>query len=302
MMPVEGWRDAYSAFLQEAAQQIADILDLGLTVELITHRFTRGSKSVLTGWYPGSGHDMDEATRAQKTTKFNTVKYVYTSDVMKGMRAFFEEAISNYLPAAQVLYLTSPEVDGRGRNLAEDCLLPLMNSWRSTVMATDARSIYVTALRNTHAMEQQGLQQMEAQVSRLERYPDYVALLQRHIQTTRQQLARLEQALQSAGESISSIKETVTTVAGTIGATVHGLFQDETLKNLYAGYAYQYEQIGAYRSLITIAESAGETAHVSAFQQSVREEEQAAQEVAGIIEPVTRRYVELTTSGDKADR
>jgi hypothetical protein len=53
-------------------------------------------------------------------------------------------------------------------------------------------------------------------------------------------LARLEQALQSAGESISSIKETVTTVAGTIGATVHGLFQDETLKNLYAGYAYQY--------------------------------------------------------------
>jgi ferritin-like metal-binding protein YciE len=136
----------------------------------------------------------------------------------------------------------------------------------------------------------------------LERYPDYVALLQRHIETTRQQLARLEQALQSAGESISSLKETVTTVAGTIGATVHGLFQDETLKNLYAGYAYQYEQIGAYRSLITIAEAAGETAHVSAFQQSVQEEERAAQEVAGIIEPVTHRYVELTTSGDKADR
>jgi hypothetical protein len=34
----------------------------------------------------------------------------------------------------------------------------------------------------------------------------------------------------------------------------------------------------------------------------VEEEERAAQEVAGIIEPVTRRYVELTTSGDKADR
>ena len=34
----------------------------------------------------------------------------------------------------------------------------------------------------------------------------------------------------------------------------------------------------------------------------VQEEEQAAQGVAGLIEPVTRRYVELTTSGDKADR
>ncbi len=106
IMPVEGWREAYSALLQEAAQQSADIPDLDLTVELITHRFTPGSKSVLTGWYPGSGLDMDEATRARKTTKFNTVKYVYTPDVMKGMRAFFEEAISNYLPAAQVLYWT----------------------------------------------------------------------------------------------------------------------------------------------------------------------------------------------------
>ena len=105
-MPVEGWRDAYSALLHEAAQQIADVRDLDLTVELITHRFTPGSKSVLTGWYPGSDLDMDEATRSRKTTKFNTVKYVYTPDLMKEMRAFFEEAVSGYLPAAQVLYWT----------------------------------------------------------------------------------------------------------------------------------------------------------------------------------------------------
>jgi ferritin-like metal-binding protein YciE len=116
------------------------------------------------------------------------------------------------------------------------------------------------------------------------------------------QLQRLEQSLQAADESAPTVKEAVTAAAGTVGATVHGMFQDETLKNLYAGYAYQYEQIGAYRSLIAIAETAGETAHVAAFRQSVQEEEQAAQEVAGLIEPVTRRYVELTTSGDKADR
>jgi ferritin-like metal-binding protein YciE len=169
-------------------------------------------------------------------------------------------------------------------------------------MTTDARSLYVTALRNTHAMEQQGLRQMEIQVSRLEKYPDYAALLNRHIETTRQQLQRLEQALQATGEGIPTLKEAVTNVAGTVGAAVHGMFQDETLKNLYAGYAYQYEQIAAYRSLIAIAEAAGETAHASAFRQSIQEEELAAQQAADLIEPVTRRYVELTTSGDKADR
>lgn len=169
-------------------------------------------------------------------------------------------------------------------------------------MSTDARSIYTTALRNTHAMEQQGLRQMELQVSRLERYPQYEALLRRHIEVTREQLARLEKAVEASGESISGFKEAVTGVAGTVGATVHGLFQDETLKNLYAGYAYQYEQIGAYRSLITIAEMAGDTSHVASFRKSLQEEEQAADQVAGIIEPVTRTYVELTTSGAKADR
>ena len=169
-------------------------------------------------------------------------------------------------------------------------------------MTANARSIYTTALRNTHAMEQQGLQQMEIQVSRLERYPDYAALLRQHIETTRQQLQRLEQALSAAGESISTFKETVTSLAGSVGATVHALAQDETLKNLYAGYAYQYEQIGAYRSLIRIAEAAEETAHIASFRRSLQEEEQAAQRVADLIEPVTSRYIELTTSGDKADR
>ena len=169
-------------------------------------------------------------------------------------------------------------------------------------MTTDARMIYVSSLSNTHALEQQGLQQMEIQVSRLERYPDYAAFLRQHIETTRGQIARLDQALQALGESPSTLKETVTSVVGTVGATVHAMAQDETLKNLYAGYAFQYQQIAAYRSLITIAETAGETAHSGSFRQSIQEEELAAKQVADIIEPVTRRYVELTLSGDKADR
>jgi ferritin-like metal-binding protein YciE len=150
-------------------------------------------------------------------------------------------------------------------------------------------------------VEKQGLEQMERQVDRLEHYPDYKSLLQQHIEVTRQQLERLEKALGDAGESYSSIKESVTSAAGSVGAAVHATAQDETLKNLYAGYAYQYEQIGAYRSLITIARAAGEVTHIPAFEQSLQEEEQAAQRAAALIEPVTMRYIELTTSGQKAN-
>ena len=168
-------------------------------------------------------------------------------------------------------------------------------------MATDAKSLYVTALRNTHALESQGLQQMESQVKGLENYPEYARLLQGHIEVTRRQLRRLDDALGSLGESASALKEAVTNTAGRIGATVHGLAQDETLKNLYAGYGYQYDQIAAYRSLVVFAENAGQTDHVAGFKQAIEEEKRGAQGVDGLIETVTRQYIERTLGGKKAD-
>jgi spore photoproduct lyase len=106
IMPVEGWREAYATLLENAARALEGVAGLDLTAELITHRFTPGSKNVLNEWYPGSSLEMDEVGRSRKTTKFNSVKFVYTPDVMREMRAFFEEAIKVHLPAARVLYWT----------------------------------------------------------------------------------------------------------------------------------------------------------------------------------------------------
>ena len=106
IMPLEGWGEAHSALVRDAAAEANGIANLDLTVELITQRFTPGSKSVLNEWYPGSALEMDEAARVRKTTKFNSVKFVYTPDVMREMRVFFEDAIRTCLPAARVLYWT----------------------------------------------------------------------------------------------------------------------------------------------------------------------------------------------------
>lgn len=166
---------------------------------------------------------------------------------------------------------------------------------------TDIQTIYAGALRNTRALEKQGLEQMERQLSGLERYPAYAAVLRRHVETTKVQLGRLDKALEAVGESASTLKETVTSVAGSIGAAVHAAAQDETLKNLYAGYAYQYDQVAAYRSLAIIAERAGKSDHVPSFRAAVEEETKAAEEIAALIEPVTKTYLDLTLGGAKAD-
>ncbi len=156
---------------------------------------------------------------------------------------------------------------------------------------TDVKSMYQESLRNTHAAEQQGLVEMQAQVKGLDEYPDYKALLERHIATTQGQLARLDAAIAETGANGAGLREAVTSAVGAVGSAVHGVMPDATLKNLYAGYAYQFEQIAAYQSLAVIAEAAGHGAHAGWIEQSIAEERAAAAEVEALIAPVTRTFI-----------
>lgn len=100
-----GWAEAYAGLLDQVAAAFAGIAP-DLTVELITHRFTPGSKAVLESWYPGSSLDMGHENRAEKRTKFGTLKHVYDRDTMRSLRGFFEARIAATLPFARVLYWT----------------------------------------------------------------------------------------------------------------------------------------------------------------------------------------------------
>jgi spore photoproduct lyase len=104
IMPVENWEEQYSALLHDIKATLNFPCDL--TFELISHRFTPGSKEVLLDWYPNTSLEMDESTRAEKRNKFGGIKYVYTPGVMKSLRAFFEEKIKHLFPEARVLYWT----------------------------------------------------------------------------------------------------------------------------------------------------------------------------------------------------
>ena len=153
---------------------------------------------------------------------------------------------------------------------------------------------YRDALRSTRALEEQGLTQMKSQVSSLADYPKYQAVLNRHIPATEAQIGRLDTALAEVDAGASGLKEAVTKAAGAIGAAVHGSAGDAVLKNLFAGYAFQYDQIAAYRSLMVIAKAAGHETASAAFEKSIAEEKEAAEAIEGIIETVTERYLELS--------
>lgn len=106
IMPLPNWREEYDALLQAVALRTQAIPHIDLSVELITHRFTPGSRDVLLGWYPATKLEMDTSARTTKRTKFGSLKHVYPKDVMRELRAFFNERIAATLPRAHVLYWT----------------------------------------------------------------------------------------------------------------------------------------------------------------------------------------------------
>ena len=106
IMPIEDWRDHYGALFADAARALSRANRPDVTVELITHRFTPGSREVLMGWYPATALEMDPAVRAQKRTKFGSVKYVYPRETMREMRAWFTEKVAATFPDGHLLYWT----------------------------------------------------------------------------------------------------------------------------------------------------------------------------------------------------
>ncbi|HEU0102653.1 MAG TPA: hypothetical protein VFR07_10070 [Mycobacteriales bacterium] len=106
IMPLPDWREHYGHLLGLVEQAVHGVPGLDLTAELITHRFTPGSKEVLLGWYPRTKLEMDTEQRTSKRGKFGALKYVYPKEVMRELRGWFESEIDSRLPSCRVLYWT----------------------------------------------------------------------------------------------------------------------------------------------------------------------------------------------------
>lgn len=104
IMPIDDWETHYTQLFEAVSAALDFSCDL--TFELISHRFTPGSKDVLMGWYPNTSLEMDEAARSIKRSKFGGIKYVYPQTIMKQLRGFFERQIAGRFPQAALLYWT----------------------------------------------------------------------------------------------------------------------------------------------------------------------------------------------------
>lgn len=164
------------------------------------------------------------------------------------------------------------------------------------------QSIYVTGVRNAHALEKEAIQILERQIERVTGYPEVEAKLRQHLAETNRQHERLDEILHSLGSDRSLIKDWITQLMGNAAAVAHVPMADEILKNTFANHAFEAFEIAAYKSLITMAEVTGHSQHVVSLRQSLEEEQRMAQWIFDNVEKVTRMYLEKEARGEKADR
>jgi ferritin-like metal-binding protein YciE len=167
----------------------------------------------------------------------------------------------------------------------------LAKSGMERQMTQTARDIIVVGLRNAHAMEIQARELMERQSERLDDYPEVKAKVAAHLQETNQQLKRLEQCLEACGESTSSLKDTVQSVAANAMAMAHSMAGDEILKNTFANNAFEHFEIAAYKSLLTLCPAAGMESARAPLETSLKEEERMAAWIDANVAKVTMEYV-----------
>ena len=104
IMPFPGWQDDYTAVLDGVTAAVGPAADI--TFELITHRFTPGSKQVILDWYPNTKLDLDEVGRRKKFNKFGGHKFVYRKEQLGELKAWFTIAVGERFGMESVLYFT----------------------------------------------------------------------------------------------------------------------------------------------------------------------------------------------------
>jgi ferritin-like metal-binding protein YciE len=167
-------------------------------------------------------------------------------------------------------------------------------------MATSIRDIYITGLKDAHALEAQAIQLCNRQVERLENYPEVRERLREHAEESRRQQERIGQILQGLGTSASTLKDMGTSIMGNLAAMGHAVAQDEIIKNSFANYAFEHYEMATYKALMEMAQAAGDSNAPRLLEQSLNEERRMAEWIDQQLGPTIRRYMQLEAAGQKS--
>ena len=157
---------------------------------------------------------------------------------------------------------------------------------------TALMEIYLTGLRNQHAVETQAIGTIQNELPRMKDYAELHARMQEEHTRSTEQAARLDRLLGKHGTSKSMAKEMVTGTVATVAGFAHSVASDEVLKNVLAAVGFKAYEIGSYKVLITLAQSAGANDDVAVLEQSMKEEQEMGDWLGSHLPSLVHAYVQ----------
>ncbi len=154
-----------------------------------------------------------------------------------------------------------------------------------------AMDVYLTGLRNQHAVETQAIGTIKNQLGRMEPYPELHAQMQQDKQRSETQAARLDQLLAKRDTAKSGIKEIVSGTVATVAGFAHVTADDEVLKNVLAAIGFKAYEISSYKVLITLANIVGASDDVPVLEQSMKEEQEMGDWLGTHLPDITQAYL-----------
>ncbi len=155
-----------------------------------------------------------------------------------------------------------------------------------------AMDVYVTGLRNQHAVETQAIGTIQNELPRMQPYPELHAKMQLDKDQSTTQAARLDDLLARHGTSKSLAKEAVTGAVATVAGFVHAGSGDEVLKNVLAAIGFKAYEIGSYKVLLTLAEAAGAADDRAVLELSMKEEQEMGDWLNSHLPEFVKAYLE----------
>ena len=151
--------------------------------------------------------------------------------------------------------------------------------------------VYLTGLRNQHAVETQAIGTIQNEMSYMEAYPDLLAKMKTDKQRSETQAARLDDLLARHGSSKSIAKEAIVGAVATVAGFAHIGANDDVLKNVLAAIGYKAYEIASYKALIALAEAAGADQDKGALEQSMKEEQEMGDWLGSHLPDIVRAYL-----------
>src|SRR3982750_4468939 len=99
---------------------------------------------------------------------------------------------------------------------------------------TEPRDLFITGLKNAHAMERQAEEMLERQIESLSEFPDLKGKLREHLTETKEQQKRLEKCLADLDSSPSTGKDLTLAFGANVVAVGNSAAPDAVLKCIFA--------------------------------------------------------------------